>query len=390
MIKNFFKRIFNISDDIAIDLGTANTLIYIKSKGVVLDEPSVVAVKRHNNKLKIVAIGHAAKEMVGRTPEGIEAIRPMKDGVIADFEIAEKMIEYFLKQVIKGSIFKPRVLVCVPSGATLVERRAIQEAVDNAGAGEVYLIEEPMAAAIGAGVDIDKPEGSMIVDIGGGTTEIAVISLGGIVKSSSLKVGGDKMDLNIAQYIRNNFKLSIGPNTAEKIKKEVASFMEPDAHIKSQKTAIENKKGVKKTLIKTEKQSEVEVKPSEVAEIIETEKANIDVGGRYLINGIPSKVKISPDQILSSIEDSISEIIFGIRKILEVTPAELSSDIFETGVILTGGGALIKGIDKKISKETGLKVKVAESPLYCVVKGTGIALEELDNDEKYIKYNPRR
>ena len=338
---NFFKNYsFNLnifSEDMGLDLGTANTLVYVKGKGIILDEPSVVAIATdQNNKKSVLAVGNEAKAMLGRTPGSIQAIRPMKDGVIADFDIAEAMIKHFIKKVHKKSIFaNPNIVICVPSGATNVERRAIKESADAAGAKKVYLIEEPVAAAIGAGLPISEPTGSMVVDIGGGTTEIAILSLGGVVHASSIKIGGDTMDESIVNFMRSVHKLAIGEATAEKIKKEVGCAGIPD-------------NGDGKT---------------------------INVKGRDLINGLPREVIISERQVAEALSDSLSLIIDSIKRALELVPPELAADIVDTGIMLTGGGSLLKRLDEAIRVTTGLPVSVADDPLTCVARGTGMALE---------------
>ena len=337
IFKNFNLTGF-FSEDMGLDLGTANTLVYVKGKGIILDEPSVVAiVTDQNNKKTVLAVGKEAKAMLGRTPGSIQAIRPMKDGVIADFDIAEAMIKHFIKKVHKKSIFaNPNIVICVPSGATNVERRAIKESADAAGAKKVYLIEEPVAAAIGAGLPISEPSGCMVVDIGGGTTEIAILSLGGVVHASSLKVGGDTMDDAIVNFMRSVHKLAIGESTAEKIKKEVGCAGIPD-------------NGDGKT---------------------------INVKGRDLINGLPREVVISERQVAEALSDSLSLIIDAIKRALELVPPELAADIVDTGIMLTGGGALLNRLDEAIRVTTGLPVSVADDPLTCVARGTGMALEE--------------
>lgn len=337
IFKNFNLTGF-FSEDMGLDLGTANTLVYVKGKGIILDEPSVVAiVTDQNNKKTVLAVGKEAKAMLGRTPGSIQAIRPMKDGVIADFDIAEAMIKHFIKKVHKKSIFaNPNIVICVPSGATNVERRAIKESADAAGAKKVYLIEEPVAAAIGAGLPISEPSGCMVVDIGGGTTEIAILSLGGVVHASSLKIGGDTMDDSIVNFMRSVHKLAIGESTAEKIKKEVGCAGIPD-------------NGDGKT---------------------------INVKGRDLINGLPREVVISERQVAEALSDSLSLIIDAIKRSLELVPPELAADIVDTGIMLTGGGALLNRLDEAIRVTTGLPVSVADDPLTCVARGTGMALEE--------------
>jgi rod shape-determining protein MreB len=337
MFKNLNLTGF-FSEDMGLDLGTANTLVYVKGKGIILDEPSVVAIATdQGNKKSVLAVGNEAKAMLGRTPGSIQAIRPMKDGVIADFDIAEAMIKHFIKKVHKKSIFaNPNIVICVPSGATNVERRAIKESADAAGAKKVYLIEEPVAAAIGAGLPISEPTGSMVVDIGGGTTEIAILSLGGVVHASSIKVGGDTMDDSIVNFMRSVHKLAIGESTAEKIKKEVGCAGIPD-------------NGDGKT---------------------------INVKGRDLINGLPREVVISERQVAEALSDSLSLIIDAIKRSLELVPPELAADIVDTGIMLTGGGALLNRLDEAIRVTTGLPVSVADDPLTCVARGTGTALEE--------------
>ncbi len=327
------------SNDLAIDLGTANTLVFMRGKGIIVNEPSVVAVINSRGSRKVLAVGQEAKEMLGKTPGNIEAIRPMRDGVIADFDITEAMLRYFIQKAHKRKSFiKPRIIICIPTGITPVEKRAVKEAAESAGAREVYLIEEPMAAGIGAGLPITEPVGSMIVDIGGGTTEVAVISLSGIVNAKSIRVAGDKMDLAIMQYIRRKYNLAIGERTAEKIKIEIGS-----------------------------------------AYIEEGEEEKVtEVKGRDLIEGKPVTVEISSAEIRESLKEPISQIVDGIKTTLEVTPPELAGDIVDNGIVLTGGGALLRNFDKLIQKETGVPVIVAEDPLSCVVMGAGKSLETLD------------
>lgn len=334
-----FSKLFSaLSSDMAIDLGTANTLVYVKGKGIVLNEPSVVALIKENGTLKPYAFGHEAKLMLGRTPTDIEAKRPLKDGVIADFKSAEEMIKYFIRTIHKRRTFiGPLILVCVPSGSTPVERRAIQEAAESAGAREVFLIEEPMAAAIGAGLPVTDPTGSMIVDIGGGTTEVAVLSLGGIVYARSIRVGGDKMDETIIAYIRRHYNLLIGDVTAERIKKEIAI-----SNINS-----------------------------------DTEYRAINIRGRDLINGVPKEISLNPQQISESLVEPIGQIVDAVKTALECTPPELSSDIADKGIVLTGGGALLHGLDRILSDATQLPVFVADKALFCVALGTGKVLDEL-------------
>ncbi|MBX7148300.1 rod shape-determining protein [bacterium] len=326
------------SNDLAIDLGTANTLVYVKGKGIVSSEPSVVAVRRdaRGNK-KVLAVGKEAKEMLGRTPGNIEAIRPMKDGVIADFEVTEAMLRYFIRKAHnRKTLVRPRIMICVPFGITEVEKRAVKESAESAGAREVYLIEEPMAAAIGAGLPITEPSGNMIVDIGGGTTEVAVISLAGIVFSKSARVAGDKMDEAIVQHIKRNYNLLVGERTAEWIKMTIGNAF-PDSDTKT-----------------------------------------LEVKGRDLVTGIPRILQITSDEIREAITEPVHAIIEAIKITLERTPPELAGDIVDKGITLAGGGALLKGLDKLVREETGLPVTIAEDPLSCVVLGSGKALEELD------------
>ena len=327
-----------LSADMAIDLGTANTLVYVKGKGIVLNEPSVVAIEEIRGKKQVKAVGNDAKRMLGRTPGNISAIRPLSDGVIADFEIAEEMIKYFIRKVHnRRSFVSPLIIICVPSGSTAVERRAIQESADAAGAGKVRLIEEPMAAAIGAGLPVTEPTGSMVVDIGGGTTEVAVLSLGGIVYARSVRVGGDKMDDAIVSYIRRTHNLLIGESSAERIKKEIGSACPPA-------------KG---------------------------EGRSIEVRGRDLMNGVPKEITITERQIAEGLSDPVSQIVEAVKVALENTAPELAADIVDKGIVLTGGGALLTNLDQVLRDATGLPVSIAENPLACVVKGTGKALEEI-------------
>ncbi len=335
--------------DMGIDLGTANTLVYVRGKGIVVNEPSVVAVNTNTN--EVLAVGNEAKEMIGRTPGNIIAIRPVKDGVIADFAITQAMLRYFIDKAYTRSLFgpKPRVIICVPSGVTEVEKRAVVEAAIAAGARdrEAYLIEEPMAASIGAGLPVEEPTGSMIVDIGGGTSEVAVISLGGIVTSTSLRVAGDDLDAYIAAYIKKEYNLAIGDRTAEEIKLTIGSAY-----------------------------------PKDVLE-------EMDIRGRDLVTGLPKTVTITSDEMLKAIHDPIHEIIDTIRQTLEATPPELAADVMETGITLTGGGALLSGLDRLIAEETGMPVNIADEPLNCVVKGTGIVLEKIDK-LKGVLISPRK
>lgn len=326
------------SADMAIDLGTANTLVYVKGRGVVLNEPSVVAIYEQNGRTQILAVGDDAKMMLGRTPGNIRAIRPMRDGVIADFDVTEAMIKHFIRKVHnRRSFANPQIIVCVPSGATAVERRAIQESALSAGARRVFLIEEPMAAAIGAGLPVTEPTGSMIVDIGGGTTEVAVLSLGGIVYSRSVRVGGDKMDEAIIAHIRRNHNLLLGESSAERIKKEFGA-----------------------------------------AKIIQGQKpVDVKIKGRDLMNGVPREVVISQTEIVEALSEPLSAIVEGVRLALESTPPELAADIVEKGIVMTGGGALLQNLDVVLREATGLPISIAEEPLSCVALGTGRALEHI-------------
>ncbi len=330
-----FDRITGIwSQDMAIDLGTANTLVVLKNKGVVLNEPSVVAVADNKGKKTVLAVGDEAKTMLGRTPGNIQAIRPLRDGVIADFIVTEEMIKHFIKKVHKGSTFaNPRILICVPTGSTPVERKAIQDSALAAGARKVQLIEEPIAAAIGAGLPISEATGSMVIDIGGGTTEIAVMSLGGVVYSRSLRIAGDAMDVALQNYMREEYNLLIGDSTAEKIKKEVGTA-------------------------------------------IPTNNNKYPVKGRDIRSGTPKEINVTEEDTAAALNPILKEMIGGIKMALENTPPELSADLVDMGLTLTGGGALLKNIDRRFSKETGLPVHIAEDPLACVAIGTGKALDQ--------------
>ncbi len=334
----FFNKLIGLfSRDLAIDLGTANTLIYVKGKGIASSEPSVVAVHKDANGVKkVLAVGNEAKKMLGRTPGSIVAIRPMKDGVIADFEITEAMLRYFISKVHnRRKWVSPRIVICVPSGITQVEKRAVRESAEYAGAREVYLIEEPMAAAIGAGLPITEPTGNMIVDIGGGTTEVAVISLSGIVYSRSVRVGGDKLDEAIVQYVKRKYNLLIGETTAEAIKMTIGTV-----HPKSDNTTMEIK-------------------------------------GRDLVAGIPKTMEITSDEIKEAMSEPVNAIVEAVRIALERTPPELAAEIVDKGIVLAGGGALLSGLDSLLREETGLPVTIADDPLSCVVMGSGKALDEL-------------
>ena len=334
----FARMLGFMSADMAIDLGTANTLVYVKGRGIVLAEPSVVAIADVRGKKQVVAVGEEAKMMLGRTPGYITASRPLRDGVIADFEVAEEMIKHFIRKVHNRRRFaSPLIIICVPSGSTAVERRAIQESAESAGARRVHLIEEPMAAAIGAGLPVTEPSGSMVVDIGGGTTEVAVISLGGIVYSRSVRVGGDKMDEAIISYIRRNHNLLIGESSAERIKMDIGA-----------------------------------------AAWIDTgdDGPYREVRGRDMMNGVPKEVLVSQRQIAESLAEPVSAIIEAVKVALENTPPELAADIVDKGIVLTGGGALLYRLDQVLREATGLAVVIAENPLQCVALGTGRALEE--------------
>ena len=332
---NWFKNLSSIwSQDMAIDLGTANTLVVLKGQGVVLNEPSVVAIADNNGKKTVLAVGDEAKTMLGRTPGNISAIRPLRDGVIADFIVTEEMIKHFIKKVHKNKTFaNPRILICVPTGSTPVERKAIQDSALAAGARRVQLIEEPIAAAIGAGLPISEATGSMVVDIGGGTTEIAVMSRGGLVYSKSLRVAGDAMDTALVNYMRKEYNLMIGDSTAEKIKKEIGTAIPSNSNTYA-------------------------------------------VKGRDLRSGTPKEVNITEEDTAEALNDILKEMVNGIKDALENTPPELSADLVDMGLTLTGGGALLKNIDKRFSKETGLPVFIADDPLACVAIGTGKALEQ--------------
>ena len=336
----FFNSLTNpfnwISGDIAIDLGTANTLVYIKGKGVMINEPSVVARSVHDG--KIIAVGYEAKAMVGRTHREIETIRPLRDGVIADYNMTDGLIQGFINKINMNRLARPRMVICIPSGVTEVERRAVRDSGERANAREVFLIEEPVAAAIGMGLDISKPIGNIIVDIGGGTTEIAVIALNGVVTKEAIRVAGDEMDESIIQWFRNEHKLDIGSSTAESIKKSVGSAMRVTSEM-------------------------------------------IAVKGRDLVSGIPKTIDVSSDEIRQSLKDPINLIVEAVKRALEDTPPELSADILDRGIILTGGGSLLKGIDQLIRERTNVPVNIGEEPLLSVVKGTGKVLEDVKKYE---------
>lgn len=324
--------------EVGIDLGTANVLVYIKGKGIVLSEPSVVAI--NNDTDEILAVGEEARQMIGRTPANIVAARPLRDGVISDFDITERMLKYFIRKTCgSGRFFKPKIMVCVPSGVTEVEKRAVREAATAAGGKDVYLMEEPLAAAIGAGLDISKPDGAMVIDIGGGTTDIAVISLGGIVASTSVKMAGDKFDEAIIKYMRKVHKLYIGERTAEELKLTIG-------------TAFPREEVITK-----------------------------ECRGRDLVTGLPKSVMVTSDEMMEALEEPLHEICEAVHNVLERTPPELAADISTAGIIITGGGALMHGIDKRIEDRTGINVIIAEEPMSCVAVGTGKALDELDKLE---------
>ncbi|MCL6478525.1 MAG: rod shape-determining protein [Peptococcaceae bacterium] len=324
------------SRDMGIDLGTANSLVYLKAKGIVLREPSVVAIQKDTG--QVLAVGDEAKQMIGRTPGNIIAIRPMKDGVIADFDVTQSMIKYFIRKALRGKTFMvhPRVVVSVPSGVTAVEERAVKEAAIQAGAREAYLIEEPMAAAIGAGLPVHEPTGNMVVDIGGGTTEVAVISLGGIVTSRSIRIAGDEMDEAIAQHVKKTYSLMIGERTSEEVKIEIGTAYPPD-------------------------RSEI-----------------MDIRGRDLVTGLPKTVQISSEEVFKALSEPVTAILDAIRATLEITPPELAADIMDRGIVMAGGGSLLRGLDRLVSENTGMPVHLADEPLLAVAYGTGRVLENID------------
>jgi len=334
-----FGRILGLlSADMAIDLGTANTVVYVKGRGIVLNEPSVVAIVSDKGKRQVLAVGEEAKLMVGRTPGNIQAIRPLRDGVIADFEVTEEMIKHFIRKALNRRSFSaPQIIVCVPSGSTAVERRAIRESAENAGARRVFLIEEPMAAAIGAGLPVTEPTGSMVVDVGGGTTEVAVLSLGGIVYCRSVRVGGDKMDEAVIAYIRRNHNLLVGESSAERIKKEIGSACMPE----------------------------------------DGEGRVMEIRGRDLMNGVPKEIVISERQISESLAEAVGSIIEAVKIALENTAPELAADIVDKGIMLAGGGALLSNLDLVLRHATRLPVSIAHEPLTCVALGAGRVLEEM-------------
>ena len=348
--KKGFKSLFGfgkMTKDMGIDLGTANTLVYIKGQGIVVREPSVVAIR--DDSKDVLAVGEEAKRMIGRTPGNIVAIRPMKDGVIADFDVTQSMLSYFIqKAAAKKGVVSPRIAICVPFGVTEVEKRAIEEAARTAGAKDAFLIEEPMAAAIGAGLRIEEPEGNMVVDIGGGTSEIAIISLGGIVTAKSIRLGGDELDEAIVNYVKKEYSLMIGERTAEDVKIRIGSAYK------------------------------------------EGDEVEMEIRGRDLITGLPKTMQISSSEVRDALRDPVSSIVDGIKSTLEKTPPELASDIMENGIMLTGGGALLKGLDKLVKEETGMPVKIAENPLDCVAIGTGKSVEDQEIFEKVLMMNNRK
>jgi len=333
-----FNKVLGLfSSDLAIDLGTANTLVSIKGKGIIINEPSVVAIQEDRHKRKVLAVGQKAKEMVGKTPKNIIAIRPMRDGVIADFSVTEEMIRYFIQKVHnRQALIRPRIVICVPFGLTQVERKAVKESAMSAGAREVYLIEEPMAAAIGAGLPVKEPQGSMVIDIGGGTTEIGVISLGGLVVSKSIRVAGDKFDKSIVEYINKKYNLIIGERIAEEVKKEIGSAV---------KTGDE---------------------------------VSLQIQGKNRISGLLETITVTSEDIREALKEPVKSIGEAVKAVLEDTPADLAGDIVENGIVLTGGGALLKGLDIYVSDLVNLPVYVAEEPLLAVAKGTGKVLDEIE------------
>ena len=341
-IFDFFLNV--IGRDMGIDLGTATTLIYVKGKGIVLEEPSIVAVDKESN--NVLAVGREAKKMVGRTPENIAAVRPLKDGVIADFETTEKMLRYFIQKVHRNIAFaRPRIVICVPSGITPVEKKAVIETTEQAGARAAYIIEEPMAAAIGTGLPIDKPSGSMIVDIGGGTSEVAVISLGSIIVSQSLRIGGDEMDEAIIYYLKKELNIFLGERTAEKVKMEIGSAF-----------------------------------PLE-------DERKMEINGRDMVTGLPEKMIITSQQMRKALEKELGDIVNAIVEVLDITPPELSSDIMKRGIVLAGGGALLMGIAERISRETHCDVHLAPDPIAAVAMGAGKCVEDFNAYKKYLKFS---
>jgi len=348
MAGGFFSMVSMFSKDIGIDLGTANTLVFMRGKGIVMREPSVVAVDVRTD--EVLAVGKQAKEMLGRTPGSIVAVRPLKDGVIADFDVTAAMLKYFIKTALKSGVLnRPRVVICIPSGVTEVERRAVEDAARQAGSNNVDLIEEPMAAAIGAGLPVGEPTGSMVVDVGGGTSEVAVISLGDIVTAVSVRMAGDKYDEAIVTYVKKKYNLLIGERTAEEIKVKIGSAF-----------------------------------PTE-----DTLNSFVEIKGRNLLDGLPKNVTIHADEVREALSDSVMTVVDAIKDTLEKTPPELAADIIDRGIMLTGGGALLRGFDKLVSQETGIPVNIAERPLDCVVEGTGKSLE-VDLPKSYRRANKKR
>ena len=345
MSDNFFSSV--LGRDMAVDLGTANTLVYVRGRGIVLNEPSVVAVNVKDG--RPLAVGAEAKRMIGRTPSHIQAIRPLKDGVIADFEICEKMLRYFIHKVHQRRFAKPRMVICVPSGITGVEKRAVQEAAEYAGARKgVYIIEEPMAAAIGAGLPVHEPTGNMVVDIGGGTTEVAVISLGGIVTSQSIRTGGDEMDMAIIQYVKKEYSLMLGERTAEEIKMAIGSaFPMPD-------------------------------------------EPHAEIRGRDLVSGLPKTITVTAEEVRRAIEEPVNRIVDAVKTTLDTCPPELAGDVMDRGIVLTGGGALLLGLDERIRHETGMPVHIAHDPLTSVALGAGKCVEEFEALQQVLISEPRR
>lgn len=334
---------FGMSTDIGIDLGTANVLVYIKGKGIVLREPSVVAIDRDSG--KVLAIGEEARRMIGRTPGNIVAIRPLRAGVIADYEVTERMIRHFIEKVSgKSFSFRPRIMICIPSGVTMVEQRAVQEAAEQAGARYTQLIEEPLAAALGAGIDISEPFGSMVVDIGGGTTDVAVISLGGIVTSASLRIAGDTFDENVVAHVKKAYNMMIGERTAEDIKINIGAAYPEARH------------------------------------------EDIEVRGRDMLSGLPKTASIKSEEVAGALRESVYAIVECVKKVLEETPPELSSDIMDRGIVLTGGGAMLHGLDELIRRETGISTALADDPLSCVALGTGKALEYIGKTDERVNF----
>ena len=341
-IFDFFLNV--IGRDMGIDLGTATTLIYVKGKGIVMEEPSIVAIDKETN--KVLAVGREAKKMVGRTPENIVAVRPLKDGVIADFEITEKMLRYFIQRVHRNVAFaRPRIVICVPSGITPVEKKAVVETTEQAGARAAYIIEEPLAAAIGTNLPIEKPSGSMIIDIGGGTSEVAVISLGAIIVSQSLRIGGDEMDEAIIYYLKKEHNLFLGERTAEKVKMEIGSAFPLEDEMK------------------------------------------MEINGRDLVTGLPKTIIVTSQQMRKALEKELNDIVNAIVEVLDVTPPELASDILKRGIVLAGGGALLKGLAERIARETHCDVRLAADPIAAVAMGAGKCIEDFNAYKKYLKYS---